>query len=99
MTLGLNCCTVNGLNNFEVGFPSELPPTENSVRSDYPVCAMRTVSVYSGLKLTVNCTPSDTLHQYVIIHSLDTSAEKMCIAEVCVYEPRQYAITLALMQQ
>jgi len=49
--------------------------------------------------LTVNCAPSETLYQYVIIHSLDTSAEKMCIAEVCVYEPSQYAITLVLMQQ
>jgi len=33
--------------------------------------------------------------RYVIIQSLDTSAERLCIAEACVIEAGEYAIVIA----
>ena len=52
------------------------------------------VVVRISLVVTVNC-PSSTQHfRYVIVQSLDTFAEKLCIAEVCVNNS-QYAIVAA----
>jgi len=53
------------------------------------------VGVDIGLEITIDCTSSTLQHRYVIVQSLDTLAEKLCIAEVCVYEGGQYV----LMQQ
>jgi len=90
-------CTavVNGLNNFQVGFPSVLPTAGSAVQTDsYPVCGVVEVGVTVGLVLKVTCPISIAIQQYryVIIQSLDTSAEKLCIAEVCVDAASQYAV-------
>jgi len=88
-------CTVavNGLNNFQVGFLTALPTAGDPVATtSYTVCKMEMVGVTVGAEVTVTCdAPSD--QQYVIIQSIDTSAEKLCIAEACVNAPSQYAVT------
>jgi len=94
-------CTavVNGLDNFQVGFPSVLPTAGSAVQTDsYTVCGTMNVGVTVGLVLTVTChiSVSTQQYRYVIIQSLDTSAEKLCIAEVCVSASSQYAITFLL---
>jgi len=94
-------CTaaVNGLNNFQVGFPTALPTASDPVvTTSYTVCGTTMVGVTLGAEVTVDCAaPSD--QQYVIIQSLDTSAEKLCIAEACVNASSQYAVTFVSMQQ
>jgi len=35
--------------------------------------------------LTINCSPSTQQFRYVIVQSLDSRAERLCIAEVAVY--------------
>ena len=90
-------CTVvvNGLNYFQVGFPSELPSTTLAVDpASYPVCGVVDVGVSGGLVINVDCSETG-LYQYVIVQSIDTSAEKLCIAEVCAFEAGQYAVTFA----
>ena len=39
--------------------------------------------------VTVDCRNADSC-RYVIVQSLDTAAEKLCIAEACVLETSQY---------
>jgi len=95
-------CTavVNGLNNFQVGFPTALPTAGAAVdMNSYTVCGTRIVGVTLGFEVTITCAASTELHRYVIIQSRDTSAEALCIAEVCVNAPSQYAITFVLVQQ
>ena len=67
----------------------------------YTVCGMVEVGVTVGLVLTITCPISVATQQYryVIIQSLDTSAEKLCIAEACVNAASQYAVTFVLLQQ
>jgi len=94
-------CTaaVNGLNNFQVGFPSVFPTAGSKVdRKSYPLCGTEMVGVTVGAEVTVTCDAASD-QQYVIIQSLDTSAEKLCIAEACVNAPSQYAVTFVLLQQ
>jgi len=78
---------VNGLNKFQVGTLS-IWPTEGSAvdPSQYTVCGTVSVSVYSGLVVPVNCAPSAQTFRYVIVQSLDTKSERLCIAEVAVFE-------------
>ena len=52
-----------------------------------------------GAEVTVNCAATTDQYRYVIIQSADFSAEKLCIAEACVKEGGQYAITFVLVQQ
>jgi len=47
-----------------------------------------------GIQIAVECSPATTA-RYVIIQSLDTSAERLCIAEACVIEAGEYAIVIA----
>jgi len=71
-----------------------LPAGGSAVELDsYELCAQTTVSVSVGLVISVDCAVSTEPHRYVIIQSLDTTAEILCIADVCVYESRQSAIT------
>jgi len=85
---------VNGLNNFQIGFPTEVPTGDTAVAIDsYPICATENVGVEAGLELMLTCTESGS-YRYLIIQSIDTSAEKLCIAEVCVLAPGQYAVQL-----
>ena len=92
-----NVCAaaVNGLNNFRVGFVVTLPTIGLAVDIDsYTVCGDVVVGVSVGLVLTVDCSCPAEMYQYVIIQSLDTNAEKLCIAEACVNEcDGQYAVT------
>jgi len=49
--------------------------------------------------LTINCSPSTQQFRYVIVQSLDVWAERLCIAEVAVYEGGLYASTIVFEQQ
>ena len=81
---------VNGLNNFRVGCLTSLPSEGTAINTDsYDVCNDLMTGVTTGLEVTVGCASADSC-RYVIIQSLDTSAEKMCIAEACVLETGQY---------
>ena len=85
---------VNGLNKFQVGFPDALPTANIAVDvTSYPVCGSLTVGVAVGKVVNVKCASSTEMYQYIIIQSVDTSAEKLCLAEVCVNEGGQCAVT------
>ena len=83
------------MNNFIIGFPTVVP-TEGSVvdPSSYDACGSVSFSVYIGIRIYVACNHAMTA-RYVIIQSLDTSAERLCIAEACVIEAGEYAIVIA----
>ena len=85
---------MNGLNNFIIGFPTVVP-TEDSVvdPNSYVACGSVTISVDIGIQIAVECSPATTA-RYVIIQSLDTSAERLCIAEACVIAGSEYAIAI-----
>jgi len=89
---------VNGLNNFQIGFLT-FAPSEGSLVdvNSYDVCAAVEIGVDIGLLITLTCPASSTQYRYVIVQSLDTSAEQLCIAEVCVYEGGQYVIMFTVM--
>jgi len=83
---------VSGLNNFQVGMPSVFPTEGSGVNhNSYTVCGMRDVAVSPGLVINIDCSPSIQRFRYVIVQSLDSGAEILCIAEVAVYEG-QYAV-------
>ena len=87
-------CTsvVSGLDNFMVGMPDTFPLNGSAVNtSSYTVCAMVKIEPTAGKVVTVNC-PSTQQFRYVIIQSLDTSPERLCIAEVAVYCTSQYTV-------
>jgi len=60
--------------------------------SSYTVCGkssshrMATSAVF-----TINCSPSTQQFRYVIVQSLDSGAERLCMAEVAVYKGGLYA--------
>jgi len=81
---------VSGLNNFRVGCLTSLPSHGTAINTgSYAVCNDLLTGVSAGLVVTVGCASADSC-RYVIIQSLDTSAEKLCIAEACVLETSQY---------
>ena len=92
---------VNGLNNFQVGFPVALPTEGSAVNTNsYDLCgAINTGVPIVGLVITIECASSTQQYRYVIVQSLDTSAEELCIAELAVYEAGIYAITFTLVHQ
>jgi len=53
------------------------------------------VGVSVGKVINVDCISSTQQHRYVIVQSLDTAAEKLCIAEVSIYQGGQYELMLA----
>ena len=61
--------------------------------SSYDVCGSMEISVDIGIQIDVACHPAMTA-RYVIIQSLDTSAERLCIAEACVIAGSEYTITI-----
>ena len=99
-TLVFVCAAVvNGLNNFKVGFLTTLPAADTAIEVDsYTECGLVSVGVEAGLVINVDCAASTEQYRYVIVQSADTSAESLCIAEVCVKEGGQYAITVVLVQ-
>jgi len=84
-------CAVKGLDNFRVGMPSAFPSDGAIVDPDsYRLCADASEhTIATGSTVTVACTAAVTA-QYVIIQSLDSAAEKLCLAEVAVYAAGQY---------
>jgi len=96
-------CTVvvDGLNNFQVGFPNALPAEGDLVDiTSYPICGSQlNIAVQVGKLVELECdtTVSEAAqYQYVIIQSLDTESEKLCLAEIGVYEPGQYVFAFVL---
>jgi len=90
---------VDGLNNLQIGFPDTLPVENNPVPTNsYPICAsLINEPPAVGKLVELECNKTVTAaaqYQYVIIQSLDTVQELLCIAEVGVYEPGQYAKTV-----
>ena len=68
-----------------------MPSQGTAIKTDlYAVCNDLQTGVSAGLVVTVDCVSSVESCRYVIVQSLDTSAEKMCIAEACVLETGQY---------
>ena len=92
---------VDGLNNFQVGFPDALPAEGDLVDiTSYPICGSQlNIPVQVGKVVELDCdrTVSEAAqYQYVIVQSLDTETERLCLAEVGVYEPGQYAVAFVL---
>ena len=82
---------VFGLNNFQVGFPTVLPTEGSAVDpNSYVVCQSVAIAVAVGLSIDIECTAITHQYRYVIVQSLDASAEKLCIAEACVNVASQY---------
>ena len=88
-------CTavVNGLDNFQIVFASTLPAEGSTInpreyRDD--LCGTSNTGVVIGQVIEVRCAATTNQYRYVLIQSLDTRAEKLCIAEVCVYEGSEY---------
>ena len=77
---------MNGLDNFQVGFLDTFPTVGSAIDpNSYIVCGSVTIGVTTGLVLDVTCSVSG-IFRYVIVQSVDTHAEKLCLAEVCVQE-------------
>jgi len=92
---------VDGLNNFQVGFPDALPADGDLVDiTSYLLCGSQlNIPVQVGKVVELKCdrTVSQAAqYRYVIVQSLDTETEKLCLAEVGVYEPGQYAVAFVL---
>jgi len=92
---------VDGLNNFQVGFPDALPAAGDLVDiTSYPICGSQlNIAVQVGKLVELECDTAVSeaaQYQYVIIQSLDTVGEKLCLAEIGVYEPGQYAVAFVL---
>jgi len=93
---GLACiAVVEGLDNFRVGFPSSLPSEGAAVDiNEYKLCADRTIlEVDSGSAISVTC-ESQVSTRFVIVQSLDSSPERLCIGEVSVYQGGQYSCSI-----
>ena len=87
---------MNGLNNFQIGFLDALPAAGVAIDvNSYTICGSVSVGVTAGLEINVVCTASGEF-QYVIVQSIDTSAEELCIAEVCANEGGLYAVTFVV---
>ena len=87
-------CTavVSGLDNFAVGMPDVFPTEGSAVDTNsYTVCGTVNINATKGSVVHVDCPSSTQQFRYVIIQSLDTVAERLCIAEVAVYCRSTYA--------
>jgi len=81
-------CTavVRGLDNFAVGMRDDFPSLGSAVgTSSYTICEQARVNVTAGYVLDVRCPSLTRQFRYVIVQSLDESAEGLCLAEVAVY--------------
>jgi len=92
---------VDGLNNFQVGFTDALPAEGDSVDiTSYPICGEQlnvAPQVSKPVELDCDATVSNaSQYQYVIIQSIDTESERLCLSEVGVYETRQYVVAFVL---
>ena len=89
-------CVEDGLDNIEIGVMSALPTEGSAVTADsYTVCGRHSGSVATTEKITVDCVATV---RYLVIRSLDTTPEQLCMAEVVVHprglhpctQPRKY---------
>jgi len=98
-SLSLCIIVVSGLDYFRVGMPDSLPYVGSGVRPDsYQLCADSSRHTVSASKvLSVKCNNTVT-SRYVIVQSLDTTPERLCLAEVAVYPAGQYAVTFVLVR-
>ena len=81
-------CTavVSGLDNFAVGMPDVFPTEGSAVDTNsYTVCGTVNINATKGSVVHVDCPSFTQQFRYVIVQSLDTVAERLCIAEVAVY--------------
>jgi len=93
----LHCCTVNGLDNIDVGVSNTFPTEGSPVSTNsYTLCGQFSGSVTSGMEITIRCPPLQQAFRYVIVRSSSTTAEYMCLAEVAVYVESQYIIMVIL---
>ena len=92
---------VNGLNNFQVGCIQALPAAGDRVNvdGDYTVMGSWNDVVSAGLQVVVAWAAADETCRYVIVHSRDTQAEQLCVADICVVEGGQHLLTFVLLQQ
>ena len=84
------------------GFPRVGSSLSDSLvdTSSYTVCGKSSNHrMATSAVLTINCSPSTQQFRYVIVQSLDVWAERLCIAEVAVYEGGLYASTIVFEQQ
>ena len=85
---------MDGLDNYQVGFPATLPTVGVLLDpTSYPICGSVSGFVVSvGHQEDFSCPEElqENMYQYVVVQSLDVLAERLCLAEVGVYEPGQY---------
>jgi len=92
---------VNGLNNFQVGCTQALPAAGDRVNvdGDYTVMGSWNDVVSVGLQIVVDWAAANETCRYVIVQSLDTQAEQLCAADICVVEAGQHLLAFVLLQQ
>ena len=78
-------CVEDGLDNFEVGLASALPAEGEAVDASYTLCGQHSGVVGVGEQTTVVCAAGSRQFRYIIVRSVDTTPERLCIAEVAVY--------------
>jgi len=100
-------CTivVDALDNFQVGFltaaqlPNEGDALDPTIYEDALCGSKENFVVKAGLQVDFECPDElqENMYQYVVVQSLDPTAERLCLGEVGVYEPGQYAIMFILL--
>jgi len=91
---------VRGLGNFAVGMRDDFPSKGSAVdTSSYTICGQGRVNATAGYVLDVHCPSLTRQFRYVIVQSLDESAEGLCLAEVAVYCGSKQAVTFLLLQR
>ena len=83
-------CTVNGLDDFEVGLSNVFPAKHSPISAgSYTVCGRHRGAVGASETITINCGPLITqrFHVVVVVRTAADGArpERLCIAEVGVY--------------
>ena len=84
---------MNGLNNFQVGFLTAAPAVDAAIAMNYDICgSVENYPVSASGEITIECPATTAQYQYVVVQSTDSAAEKLCIAEICVYEGGQPSV-------
>ena len=77
---------VKGVDNFQVGGqPNQIFAGQTIDTDSYPVCGVaKGHAVVAGKPIVVTCGNAGLTTQYLIIQSLDTAPEQLCLGEVTV---------------
>ena len=77
---------VKGVDNFQVGGqPNQISKGQTVDTDSYHVCGVANGhTVKAGKSIVVNCSNAGLSTQYLIIQSLDTAPEQLCLGEVTV---------------